>query len=263
MIGKRLSELRKRRGLSISELAKMSRLTPSFISQVEAGKVNLSMLSLRQICNVLKIPMFEMFLEDRDGDLIVRREKRAELRFPDSRVTYSLLVPNTNCAVQVMELKLDAGESSAPKQISHAGEEAALVMRGRIKVELGTKAYELRTSDSIYFKSRIPHRYRNLKRRRALVLISMTNPFIETLDLPRPRLPSLSRARAVQETNTRHSRARSSTNEEIANVISLRLRNGRDDDLKLWLLSFPPGERSYLIRHMLRGYLSKQQPRTE
>ncbi len=53
----------------------MSRLTPRFISQVEAGKVNLSIMSLRQICNALKIPMFEMFLEDRGDDLIVRGRK--------------------------------------------------------------------------------------------------------------------------------------------------------------------------------------------
>ncbi len=62
-IGQRLRQARQARHLSLSALARESRLSKGFISQVEGGSTNASLASLRRLAQALSMPLAEL-IED-------------------------------------------------------------------------------------------------------------------------------------------------------------------------------------------------------
>lgn len=76
-IGEKIAEFRKAKNLSIRELANLSQVTPSLLSQIERGLSNPSINSLKLISKALDIPIFHFFLEPvNTKNLIVRADKR-------------------------------------------------------------------------------------------------------------------------------------------------------------------------------------------
>ena len=62
-IGERLKALRKARGLSKNRLAQLAGISQTHISDIEAGKKNPTVETLRRICDALGISLIE-FLDD-------------------------------------------------------------------------------------------------------------------------------------------------------------------------------------------------------
>jgi transcriptional regulator with XRE-family HTH domain len=63
-IGERIHQKRDELGISIRELARRSDLSASFISQVERGKVNVSVDSLQRIAESLSVPILYFLHKD-------------------------------------------------------------------------------------------------------------------------------------------------------------------------------------------------------
>ena len=60
LIGSRLREERKARGLSIEKLAELAEITPSFLGLIERGKRKLSVLTLDKLSGALQAPPCEL-----------------------------------------------------------------------------------------------------------------------------------------------------------------------------------------------------------
>ena len=60
-VGLRVKQLRKSKGLSQEELAELTGMHPTYISEIERATVNASIKSLNKIVLALKIPMYEFF----------------------------------------------------------------------------------------------------------------------------------------------------------------------------------------------------------
>lgn len=61
IIGNRIRELRKERGLSIITLALMVDMERSYLGKIEAGKINTSIDKLEKILSGLGLTIFEFF----------------------------------------------------------------------------------------------------------------------------------------------------------------------------------------------------------
>ena len=64
-IGLRIKELRKKEGISQQELSFRSDLDRTYITQVENGKRNISIVNIGKIAKALKITIKELFNNDR------------------------------------------------------------------------------------------------------------------------------------------------------------------------------------------------------
>ena len=114
-ISKNISEYRKRKNLTIKELANLIGSTPSLLSQIEKGTANPSINTLKQISNALDIPLFKFFVnDDLTEDLVVRKGNRKKIIFSeDDSFTYELLTPNSQGDIEFMLMKIPPGESSS------------------------------------------------------------------------------------------------------------------------------------------------------
>lgn len=63
-VGKRITELREKRGLSTNKLANLSGISQSYLREVELGKKNPTVEMLSYICYALKITLRDFFTLD-------------------------------------------------------------------------------------------------------------------------------------------------------------------------------------------------------
>jgi uncharacterized cupin superfamily protein len=72
-----------------------------------------------------------------------------------------LLSPNLSGALELLSCRLSPGASSGAEPYTHAGEEAGLVVRGRLELWVDGRKAILEPGDSFGFQSALPHRYCN------------------------------------------------------------------------------------------------------
>jgi transcriptional regulator with XRE-family HTH domain len=161
MIGKNIKKIRLNNNLTLQELAEESGLTRSLISQIENGKANPSINTLKKLARNLHVPIGSFFNEDNDHSIVVKYENRKILK-TRSGITYYLLNPtlkNTNIEFLYVIYEKDA---STGTRYSHQGEEIGVVLKGKLKIIVEKEEYILNKGDSIKIDSSLPHKIINI-----------------------------------------------------------------------------------------------------
>lgn len=161
-LGDRLRALRVAAGLSQRQLAARAQVSNGTISMIEADKVSPSVSALRQILEALGVSIGDFFVapEPRADDVVVRAEDFTEIA--GGAVSYRQVGADLRGrALQMIHERYKPGARSGTKMLSHQGEEAGLVIKGRLTLEVDGRRYELREGDAYRFDSRKPHAFAN------------------------------------------------------------------------------------------------------
>jgi transcriptional regulator with XRE-family HTH domain len=161
-IGPRIRDLRTERGLTLGEMAEQVGCSPSFISQVERGKVSPSIATLKKITTVLNATIVDLFLDSFNLEPVVMHERdRVEITMKSWKAKVNLLVRSTHGKrMQPFFTVLRPG-GGASDVYSHQGEEFGLILDGELELTLNGSTYRLKKNDSFYFSSQIPHSWVN------------------------------------------------------------------------------------------------------
>jgi transcriptional regulator with XRE-family HTH domain len=159
-LGQVMKERRLELGLSLRELAQMSGLTASFLSQVERDLTSPSIESLRKISEALDVPMFRFLVEQEPRSPVVRRNQRVKLSFGDRGADYQLLTPDLNRSrsMEVFLEEWEPGRERTTMPLRRYTEEFIYVLQGRLEIQLGEEVHTLDAGDSIYFEGPLLHR---------------------------------------------------------------------------------------------------------
>jgi transcriptional regulator with XRE-family HTH domain len=162
-VGERLRAIRKTRRITLRTIAERAGLSESFLSQVERGRANASVASLKRIAAALGVNVADLF-EPNGGPSrprVLRRDVRPALTFGTLGRKY-MLTPRPLEHLQVIVGELDAGGSKGDEPYTHGdSEELLVVLEGVVHLQLGTDVFELSTGDSIDYRSSISHRLTN------------------------------------------------------------------------------------------------------
>jgi transcriptional regulator with XRE-family HTH domain len=161
MIGPKVRKLRQQRNMTMSDLAHATGLTPSALSQIERGRFDPAIRTLRAIADTLRVPVFYFFLDEPSASIVVRKDQRAHFTFPDRNVVNELLTPDLQRRLEVMTATLGPRTSTADVPLPHAGDECLFVLQGQALVEVGGSQYLLEAEDSIYIDAEVPHKITN------------------------------------------------------------------------------------------------------
>ena len=140
-LGARLRALRLRGGLSQRELARRARVSNATISMIEADRVSPSVSALRQILAPLGVGIGEFFAapEPPVEQVVFRADELTEIS--GGAVSYRQVGTNLRGrALQMIHERYRPGARSGAKMLSHQGEEAGFVIKGRLSLEVGTAA---------------------------------------------------------------------------------------------------------------------------
>ena len=164
-MGSKIREIRKNQNLTLKDIARMTDLTESLISQIENSKANPSLASLVAISRVLGVPIGAFFDSVASPDSpVVRRSDRPVVNTANG-ITYELINQDfADCPIEVLSAEYEPS-SSTVNFIKHEGIECGIVLKGKLEVVIGDQKYVLNSGDSITFESNKPHRLTNLSDR--------------------------------------------------------------------------------------------------
>lgn len=180
----RILEYRQRRGMSIRKLADAAGLSPSLVSQIERGKSEPSISSLRKLAEALTVSIF--YLLDEHGDdmaqversianRVVRHGERRRVALPHSGLRYELLCPDVSGRMEAWIATLEPGAATGDAARGHFSDEFMLIISGSTELQYGDEELVLKAQDSIYLDGTVPHRMRALGEK-PLVFLSVLSP---------------------------------------------------------------------------------------
>ncbi|MGM9593380.1 MAG: helix-turn-helix domain-containing protein [Candidatus Onthomonas sp.] len=150
-IGKKIRELRIRKGLTQEELADRSELSKGFISQLERDLTSPSITTLIDLLQCLGTTPGEFFQETAEEQLVFGGEDYFEKQDPELKNTIEWIIPNAQKnMMEPIRLTLEAGGSTYPDN-PHEGEEFGYVLRGAVTVHLGSQMAVAKKGESFYF----------------------------------------------------------------------------------------------------------------
>lgn len=177
-IGEKLKKSRNEKGMSLRELATRVELSASFLSQIEQGKASPSIENLKKIANTLDVRV-SYLIEDEDDEIRnIQYTKENEVRYLESRgsnIKMALLMPtNKEKNMEPIIYEIGINGESGRDFYSHAGEEFIYIVEGELDVYIADKKYKLSKGDSLYFKSHLQHRFKNISKKlvKALWVVS-------------------------------------------------------------------------------------------
>ncbi|HJR94499.1 MAG TPA: cupin domain-containing protein [Gaiellaceae bacterium] len=177
-VGERLRAIRTLRRATLKTVAERADLSESFLSQVERGRANASVASLKRISAALGVNVADLF--EPNGSTtrprVLRRESRPTLAFGNLGRKL-MLTPRPLENLQVIVGELDAGGSTGDEPYTHGdSEELLVVLDGVVSLQLGPEVFELTSGDSIDYRSSTPHRLVNVGDGRAEVMWIISPP---------------------------------------------------------------------------------------
>ena len=163
-VGERLRAIRRLRRATLKTVADRANLSESFLSQVERGRANASIASLKRLASALGVNVADLFEPNGSPSRprVLRRESRPALTFGTLGRKY-MLTPRPLEHLQVIVGELEAGGSTGDEPYTHGdSEELLVVLAGIVSLQLGSEIFELSTGDSIDYRSSMPHRLTNI-----------------------------------------------------------------------------------------------------
>ena len=176
-LGPRLRLLRRSRRLTLRDVADATGLSESFLSQVERGKADASVASLRRIAQTFGIGIHDLFdPAGQRGSRVLRHAERDVLRFGD-RAEKWLLTPPPLLALEILVCEFAPGGSTGADAYTHGdSEEVFVVLEGRIELEVDGEVTVMEAGDSARYRSSLAHRAANVGTGTAKALYTMTPP---------------------------------------------------------------------------------------
>lgn len=176
-IGERLKTIRKMHNLSQRELSRRAGVTNSTISLIEQSRVSPSIDSLNKVLAALPMSLIDFFTMDMQPkqESFFKAGELVELSEGGS----SLLLVGANRKdrkLRVLHETYPPGSGSGDNMISHVGEEAGVVTKGRIRIKLGNEVRDLETGEAYYFDSLIPHSFNNVSDEECQIVSAATPP---------------------------------------------------------------------------------------
>jgi transcriptional regulator with XRE-family HTH domain len=172
-----LRDRRRKMGLTLQTVARLSGLSPSFLSQAERGKAIPSIVSLQSLAKALDVD-FSYFFETPKGTKIMRRAASPEYINAGLPVTYIRLssgLPDERMDALILVIP--------PKLIfprdQREGESFYYVLEGRLHIELGDQPYDLGPGDTVHFNTHMQYQMRALGIKPARVLWVGTPPLFD------------------------------------------------------------------------------------
>jgi transcriptional regulator with XRE-family HTH domain len=163
--GEKIREVRKRKQMTLREVAERAGMSESLISQIECNRISPAIDTLLKIADILEIDLdyiFKDFKKDRPVKLVRASERK---RAVVDGVIYEQLSHTLSSfdehAIEAYLLEIPPGGKSGDDEYGHVGKELGMIVKGKGECIIGKLVYTLKEGDSISFSADVPHQLRN------------------------------------------------------------------------------------------------------
>ena len=162
-VADRIRELRQISGFTVEEMAQRTGVSVDEYTQYESGSRNMSIAFLYRCVLIFGVD-FSDLLEGRSAKLrnyaLTRRGDGQRIEEAHHMVGYNLAPDFRNRIALPLYMKLHYKEGAQYEDIelvTHEGQECDIVIRGQMKIQIGSNSEILNPGDCIYYDSSIPH----------------------------------------------------------------------------------------------------------
>jgi transcriptional regulator with XRE-family HTH domain len=161
-VAENLRAQRKRRAMSLDELAQLTGVSRAALSQIETRKTNPTIGVLWKIASGLGITFADLIGETRAELSVLRRGEAQPLRSMDGKFESRPLMPALGIPqVEMYELRLAARARHVSEPHGPGTREIVVVLSGAMRMTVGDHSDELGPGDSVVFDANKPHVYEN------------------------------------------------------------------------------------------------------
>jgi transcriptional regulator with XRE-family HTH domain len=169
-ISTNLKRLRTRQGHSLERLAKLAGVSRAMLSQIETGKSVPTISLLLKVADALGVPIANLLVTPASRVTVVLPKNRAKIvSASNGRFTSRALFPvDGNRRAEFYEVRI-AGQHREVAEPQAAGTKENIV-EGRIELAVGNEQPVIvPQGDAVQFHADVPHSYRNLDAKEAVV----------------------------------------------------------------------------------------------
>jgi transcriptional regulator with XRE-family HTH domain len=166
-MGMRLKELRVKRGLSQTELARLIGVTPSTISQIESNLIYPSVPALLKMAEILSIDVSSFFQgggESKPKNVFTESDA-SDVKFndlPEENISGRLLTPlDFEAKAEPYIIEISPNKSFPAHFFIHKGDEIGYLLSGELQLNLEKSSCAVRAGDLIYLTNEIPTYWKN------------------------------------------------------------------------------------------------------
>lgn len=166
-LGHRVRELRAKRGISQTELARLVGVTPSTISQVESNLIYPSLPALFKMAEVMTVDIGSFFKNNEVADrpAIFSLDNASPVRLGgvplDSGQAWRLTPLDFDGKIEVFLLDLNPGQTLNKHFFQHKGEEFGYLVLGQLDFKLNNQNQTLGPGQLVYLTADIPDYWSN------------------------------------------------------------------------------------------------------
>lgn len=162
-IGKRIKKIREEQHLTLKNVEAKAGISATHISEIERGKTSPTIGALIRIADAL----------ERDPAYFIENEELCDVSFVAYEDRKQCALGRCRGKTEMLTKSIPSGKINAqlitispgpPEEISlhaHEGDEAALVLQGKVRFRIAEEAHDLGEGDSIYFVANQDHGYAN------------------------------------------------------------------------------------------------------
>ena len=163
----KIQSLRKAKGVTLDQLAKMTGLTKGYLSQIENSTKTPPFSTLDKIAYALGVDITYFFVSSENEQVdskitVIKPDERKRVAPGGLRRGYGYESLAYKKAGKNMEPYLITADSQGRGSFKHDGEEFLFILEGTLEFSFGGKKYLLKPGYSIYFDSGIEHSGRAL-----------------------------------------------------------------------------------------------------
>ncbi len=162
-IGRRIQKIREQKGISITDLSRLTGFDKAMLREIENGDVCPQLGTVIKLSKALDSALERLISEEgRRLYTVTRRDERKIIsRTTTSRghrpaYTYMSLAPEVK-GRHMEALMVELEEMSVEETSVHAGEEFIFVLDGVVALHIGDERFELQPGDSAYYLSTTEH----------------------------------------------------------------------------------------------------------
>ncbi|MGO8991392.1 MAG: helix-turn-helix domain-containing protein [bacterium] len=177
-IGKKIKTLRLTNRMTLKQLANEAGVTDAYLSQLERGLANPSIMILKKVASALHMKIVDFFLEPEieQNDVTLQEGERVNINFKEGDAKIQMLVRNIrDKRMQPFYTTIEPGGGSKGAY-SHIGEEFGIVLQGELEINLNGNVYRLKKNGSFYFSSQTPHSWGNPGKNKTVVIWVVSPP---------------------------------------------------------------------------------------
>ncbi|NOU87471.1 helix-turn-helix domain-containing protein [Paenibacillus sp. LMG 31460] len=162
MVGRKLLNIRKTRGLSLDQVADLTGVSKAMLGQIERGDSNPTISVLWKIVSGLQIS-FTSLIEDTEPKItVVRATGLSPFEEEDGQYRAFPLFPfHPQKSFEIYTVEMDRDCSHASEPHNEGVEEYILMVEGSLDLTISQESYTLKAGDAIHFTADRPHTYTN------------------------------------------------------------------------------------------------------